>query len=177
MKNLFRSVFMLIAVYAMVSCSSDDDSGNGGGTTFTLDGENYDMSLFQGHGSSLQIVNIGAEENMSTGQITLIGLNGMKQGTLQFVVTFNTDEGISGTYHAGDIDEVGTYDSESANYYTSEIVDGSQEIHLGEGGEGTFKITKNSENNYSVEFEITYDDGKISKGNFTKDFFVQEVGF
>lgn len=177
MKNLFKVAFLLFAAFAISSCSSDDDSGNGGGgSNFKLEGQTYDMSQAQPNGGLIQIIGGDfSEEGVAHAQIVLTGLNGMKQGIVTFHLSFVEAEGISGTYTAGEMDQVGYYDSEGSSYITQEIVNGSQEIHSGEGAEGTFKITHNSDKNYTIEFNVTYDDGVQAEGNITQEFFVQQI--
>lgn len=177
MKNLFKVAFLLFAAFAISSCSSDDDSGNGGGgSNFKLDGQTYDMSQAQPNGGVIQIIGGDfGEEGVANAQISLTGLNGTKSGIITFHLSFLENEGISGTYNEGTWDEVGAYDSEGSIYMTNETVNGSQEIQTGEGAEGTFKITHNSDNNYTIEFNVTYDDGVQAEGNITQEFFVQQI--
>lgn len=179
MKNLFKLMFLLLAVFTITSCSSDDNSDNSDyavGSTFKIDGDTYDMSQAQPNGGIIQIIG-GAisEEGIAHAQILLAGMSGMKQGNVIFHLSFIQDEGISATYTAGESDQTGHYDSESSMYTINEFVNGSQEIHSGDGAEGTLKITHNSGSNYTVEFSVTYDDGVQAEGNITQDFAVQQI--
>lgn len=177
MKNVLKMLLVAFAIGTTVSCSSDDDSSSEPqGSTFKIDGMSYDMSLAEPNGGVIQIINGFGEDGESTSQIMLAGANEAKMGSVVFHINFMEADGISGTYLDGDtLEEIGVFDSETSLYNTSEIVDGSQQIEMSEGAEGTFKITHNNGANYTIEFNVTYDDGTVAEGSVTQDFIVQEI--
>ncbi len=176
MKNLMRVFLMLFVVGAFIACSSDDDSTQEQTSTFKIDGVEYDMGQAQPNGGVIQIISGFNEDGSSSAQIALSGSNGNKIGTVRFLINFMESDGISGTYQEGDfMDDIGVFDSEASIYMISEIVDGSQQIISSEGAEGTFKITHNANANYTIEYNVTYDDGTVSEASVTQDFVVQEI--
>lgn len=173
MKNLTKALFLSLLTIGIVSCSSDDDNGSSS-SKFTIEGTEYDMGSIEPNGGIIQI--ISGFEDSNSAQISVTGINDSKSGTVRFVLNFDPAVGITGTYADGDIlDEVGVFDTDAAMYMTQEIIDGSQHIESSEGGEGTFKITHNSGANYTIEFNVTYDDGVVASGTITQDFVVQEI--
>ena len=170
MKNFFKVAFLLFATLTLSSCSSDDDSGNNGGDSpsFSLKNETYNLVP---QGSIIQMIDM--DEEGSFAQITISGTKDSKSGTIRFIANF--DNSISGTYTDGEMGTNGTFDTEGSNYITTELINGSQEIRSEGGAEGTLKITQNQNNNYTVEFDVVYDDGVVAQGNITTDFVVQSL--
>jgi|GEM_PF-4080537 len=178
MKTLFRTTFLLLAVFTVFSCSSDDDNPTiigGDGPFLTIKGGSYDMSMAQPNGGVIQIIDENNDNGLATAQISLSGIKDTKLGNVTFYLSYVEADDISGTYMAGELGQDGYYDSEGSSYAIMEVVDETQQTDTGGGAEGTFKITHNSGNNYSVEFNVTYDNGTQAQGNFTHDFVFQHL--
>jgi hypothetical protein len=171
MRKLLKFTFLLPILIFTFSCSSDDDSSNSSGTFFTIGNKTYDTSLYQPAGGIIQI--ISAFEGEKEAQVTLSGINGAEQGVVRFVLNFPSSSNISGNYVDGDIlDEIRVFDSESSIY---SIMNANQEMQQSEGAEGTLKIQNNGGNNFTIEFQVTYDDGTSAHGNLTQNFIVQSL--
>lgn len=172
MRKLLKFTFLLPILFLAFSCSNgDDDSSNHTGTYFTIGDKEYDTSLYQPNGGIIQILSVFEDEKEA--QLTLAGINGSEQGVVRFILNFPSTSTIDGNYVDGDVfEEIGVFDTESSIY---SIVGVNQEMQSSEGAEGTLKIQNNGGNNYTIEFNVTYDDGTTAHGNITQDFMVQSI--
>jgi hypothetical protein len=172
MRKLLKFAFLLPILFLTFSCSSDDDSSNPSGAYFTIGNKTYDTSLYQPSGGVIQI--LSGFEGEKQAQLTLAGINGTtEQGVVQFVLNFPSSSNISGNYVEGDVlEEIGVFDSELSSY---SIMNTNQEMQHSEGAVGTLKIQNNGGNNFTIEFQVTYDDGTTAHGNLTQNFVVQSI--
>lgn len=167
MKRFFRTAFFFISVMFIASCSSDDSSGDG--ATFILDGETYQVS--QG---TLQTFN-NLSDGTSDTTISLVGNKGTTVSTISFRVFYNTDEGIEGTYVPNEdewTETLGTYSPWLSSY--SIVVDG-QDMTMSNEPVGSIKITSHGGNQYTLEFDVTYNDDVVASANAKTTFTTQNM--
>ncbi len=166
MKKLLKTTFLFVSVLFLMSCSSDDN--NSSSASFTLDGETYKVEQ-----AAIQVFN-NLSEGTSNGSISLTGSKGGKIGSVSFSVDYNTTDGIAGTYTSdeGDWDEIeGTYSSWLSSYT---IVDG-QSMTSSNEPTGPIKIISHGDNQYTLEFNVTYTDNVTASGNVKTTFTVQAM--
>ena len=166
MKKILKTSFLLVSVLFLMSCSSDDNSGSS--VSFTLDGEAYKVDQ-----AAIQVFN-NLSEGTSNGSISLTGSKGGKIGSVSFSVDYNTADGIAGTYTSdeGDWDEVeGTYSSWLSAYTIFE----GQNMTSSNEPVGPIKIISHGNNQYTLEFDVTYTDNVTASGNVKTTFTVQSM--
>ena len=155
------------------SCSSDDggDSSNNTseGSFFKIDEKEFDMS--QSFPSATIL--IGGLEDLSeprTASLEFLGRNGDERAIVNFRITYMENEGISGTYLPEENNsQVGVFDT----YFSQYVIHNVNDPNLEESSEvtsGTLTITDNGNKNYTIVYDVVYDDGKTSSANFTQTF-------
>jgi len=168
MKNFFRTTVFIISIVFLASCSSDDNGG--GGASFTLGGEAYQVNQ-----ATLQIFN-NMSEGTSDASISLIGSKGAKTGSVSFNVMYNTAEGIGGTYVSDEDswEEIeGTYSSWLSSYTV--VSGGGQDMISSNQPIGPVEIVSHGNNQYTLEFDVTYNDDVTASGNVKTTFTVQTM--
>jgi hypothetical protein len=165
MKKLIITYLGIIAVFTILSCSSDSDSNNSP-ITFSVNGNNYTLIPSEG------IVNVVSPnayelEGNIYSRNTLI-INGTKGLTDVATVTFDlfvkNGESLAGIYQIStdqdedtftSIDNILGSDVRVCIGWTSLIATTkitTQEIENGNAPTGTVQITSNGGNNYTIKF-------------------------
>lgn len=155
--NIF---FVVVLTGIVLGCSSSDDSPQNITSTFKLDNSDYTVNL-----ANLKIVNTG--EGISRASIIITGSNGSKVGAVTFLLTFSTTEGIVGTYGADPgIGSLGTYVPHLSTY----SVQNGSVLEGGNYPQGEFKITSHGSKQYTVDFQVLYEDEVRASGVVRRDF-------
>jgi len=196
MKKLLRlSVFALAAMFVFSSCNKDDDdngngNGNGGGNNssgeLTYDGQKFDLKsgLIEDYRSDgfhynwdFSMVNtkfVQVTDSFDTYyepdtigirsftyfELFSAGTNEFRAGTFNYDTTFSIPTDKNYFNYAElflDLNENGTIDF-GTEYFS---VTG-----------GSVTVTKNSESNYKLEFDVKLNNGKSASGNYSGPFFM-----
>ncbi len=169
MKKILKTTFVLVSILCLMSCSSDDNGGSPS-AEFTLDGETYKVN--QG---VIQVFN-DASTGIANAAITLMGSNGGKSGNVSFQVVYNINDSIEGTYVSDENswDEiVGTYSSWLSTY---SIAENNDMTHSNEPV-GPVKMISHGDNQYTLEFDVTFFDNVSASGSVKTKFIIQNMNF
>lgn len=171
MRNFFNLTVLFVSVLFLASCSSDDNGSNNNEEGVSLGEFVVDGNIYKLHQATLLFVN-----DLSTGKSnTSISLGGVK-GTDSTMITFslfhNTSDGAAGAYVSNENswDEiVGTYSS----LLSSCVVNQNMTNHP----VGPVKVISHGNNEYTLEFNVTYSNNVKASGNVKTKFTVQTTEF
>jgi hypothetical protein len=182
-----KKLILLFTAIAMVGCSNDDDSSDtSAGTSFSLDGDQY--QLLDEAGMS-EIVMADAYEvdgvSYDRSTITVTGLNGMTTtGSVSFDLYYKTGTSVAGTYtiyNPENEDSVGeefflTGQDRVCMGWTSMAsiftFDGGIDMNNANNPEGTVEVIVNSATNYTLKYNgnfRVYENGFDFVGNMPAD--------
>ena len=185
MKKLIYSVIALIAI---TSCSNDSDTENtkpidppvekpteptnNSKGKFTLDNVTYDVTF--GLITTLKIPN-----NISHTSIDLqnINNNASETNNISLSIFHDTSKSISGTYNLGDWrkNDIGILDSYLTSYTSSVNTPSGLEIissntkDISGVKEGFLIIKENGNKNYTIKYDLLFENGKRSSADTTLD--------
>ena len=198
MKKLLRlSVFALAAMFVFSSCNKDDDdngngngNGNGGGNNssgeLTYDGQKFDLKsgLIEDYGSD------GTHYNWDFSMVNTKFVQvsdsfdtyyepdtiGIRSFTYFELFSAGTNEFSTGTFNFDSTSSV----SSDKNYfnYAELFLDLNENGTIDFGTEyfsvtgGRVTVTKNSESNYKIEFDVNLNNGKSASGTYSGPFFM-----
>ncbi|MFO8054279.1 MAG: hypothetical protein R6U19_03845 [Bacteroidales bacterium] len=113
----------------------------------------------------------------SSGGFTIGGTNSNTGiGVVQLFIEYTANTGISGNYKNGDIyTDDHTFDPWLSSYSITSA-NGNTMI-TGSEPDGTIDITKNSDGNFTVAFDLVFSDSTTASGTIIQDYKVQEMNF
>jgi hypothetical protein len=137
---------------------------------FVIDNVTYDIT-------DAVLTTMAMPKNTTEGQIYL-GSNKTPIGAaISLAINYETDKKITGTYNIGkSYEDVGVLQSKLTSYLiVKKSPDGSTTIYSnGEDKanlkEGSVTITENSEKNFSVKYNLLFENGITASGNTTLNF-------
>ena len=158
MKKLSIALVVLSMVFVAPSCSSDDDSSSSSGVT--INGESF-------NGSISILLKLATTEN--THSFTITDPSDItKVKTITIAVTFPLATSTTGDYtHPTTGNRVL---QETSFYSISNPAAGTSTSSAIFDGTGTATITDNGNENFTLVFDMTMDDGVVIKGTFTDTF-------
>lgn len=172
--HLFKRILFTISLITVVglifsACSKNDDDNNvtpddqtDVSDTFTINGEDFKVNL--SYLSSQTMPDL--ETNL--GIIIITGESDSKIGTLNFPIAFAIGSDIQGTYSSySDVATPGKYIGYMANYTTQ---DKSNNIKKANYPEGYIKVIHHQGKQYTVEFNMEFNDGVKAIGKIKRNF-------
>lgn len=172
MKNVILKKFFIISILSIfISCNNDDDSSSSttSSTSFSVNGETYNLVSDTNSASIITFEDTSNKTSSST--ISIVGIQGStKTATVSFNITYNTSEGISGTYTANEDTVPNTYLQHLSLLQLATISSSSIESITTNNPTGNVIITDNGNNNYNLKYSVTYDDGTTSEADLTTTF-------
>jgi hypothetical protein len=174
-KNLLA--FVILAFVIGSGCKKKDDTTTTAPavSSFMLKGEKYEIPSQGTTTGVLQLMH-DITEGTTSGSISITGIKGTTVGVVQCGINYKTDKGITGVYKNGGIytgDH--TFDPWLCSYTT--MTQSGTNTLSGNDPDGTLTVTKNSSDNYTVSFNLTYSDSITASGNITQKYTVQEFNF
>ncbi|MBL4746519.1 MAG: hypothetical protein JKY08_09160 [Flavobacteriaceae bacterium] len=157
MKKL-SSVFVMLSMVFLSSCSSSDNKDSSAG--LTLDGVsiNTNAAILVKQASSENSYSFSISDTSDVKSVKIITIN----------IEFPLESSVTGDYEyskKGDRKLLGM-SSYSITNATAGTVDSSVLL----GGSGSVSITDNGKNNYTLVLDLIMKDGVILKGSFTGSF-------
>lgn len=162
MKKICIALVFLSMVFVNSSCSSDDDGGTAS-SGVTIDGETF-------NGTVAILLKLATTENTYSFNITdPSDVSNVKSITI--AVTFPLEASVTGDYaHPTTGDRV----LQETSFYTiSNPAGGTSTSSALFDGTGTVTITDNGNENYTLVFDMTMDNGVVVKGTARNTFIGQ----
>lgn len=170
-KNLLA--LFILALVITAGCKKDDDT-KPEVSSFMLKGEKFEVSSQASAATGILQLMHDLDEGSTFGSITITGTNASKTGMLQIAIGYTTINGIAGDYKNGDIFNVDRTFDPWLSSYTTVSASGTNMIS-GNQADGTLTVIKNSSDNYTVTFNLTFSDSTTASGNITQRYTVQEM--
>lgn len=170
MKKLHLLAILLIGLLIASGCKKDDDTTTTNNAVGTISVGDKKFDVEKGDGI-IQLINDG---NTTTGAITIGGNNSTHTLVLGLSIEYVTADGISGDYENGDNSSSNHIFEPWLTQVTIYTNDGLSNQNYNEP-DGTLKVTHNSGNNYSVNFNMAFSDTVTVSGDLTFDFIVQQM--
>jgi hypothetical protein len=144
-------------------------------SSFMLKGEKYEIPSQESTTGVIQLMH-DISEGTTSGSISITGYKSPMVGVVQIGIAYTTGTGITGIYKNGDhFTGDHTFDPWLSSYST--VIQGGTNMVSGNEADGTLSVTKNSADNYTVSFNLTFSDSTTASGNITQKYVVQEVDF
>ncbi len=160
MKNqnsIWRGFFVLALAFFLIQCGKDEDKLPNANSV-KMDGESFKIV-------SASMVGISMDENGHTA-ISLVSGNETESNVLTIDVKSFTQETIEGDYAYPEVDGKKLLDNWLTSY--TAFVGSSFESSKLESGE--VSVIHNGKNNYTLEMNLTMDNGAIFIGSYSGDF-------
>jgi hypothetical protein len=177
MKRRNLLAFVILAFVIISGCKKDDDTTTPEPvlSSFMLKGEKYEIPSQETPTGVIQLIH-DLSEGTTTGSISITGYKSPMVGVIQLVISYITSTGVTGVYKNGELySSDHTFDPFLSSYST--MTQSGTIMVTGSNADGTLTVTKNSSDNYTVSFNLTYADNSTSSGNITQKFVVQEVSY
>jgi|GEM_PF-3160199 len=158
MKNVVRISFLFILAFSFIQCEKDDDSVPETKNSIKMDGRDFDVTS-----ASMAGVSIGDDGH--TG-ITFMSGNSEQGDALIIDVESFTKETIQGDYAY----PIETDKKWLDNWLTSYTVYNSSSMNTSNLESGQVTIISNGGNNFTVDMDLTMDDGVTFVGEYTGEF-------
>ncbi|MGM0648699.1 MAG: hypothetical protein ACQESZ_09995 [Bacteroidota bacterium] len=145
--------------------------------SFMLKGDSYNIYTTGSEPAGVLQLMHHLSDGYSTGGFTIAGTNtNTGIGAVQLFIEYTANTGISSSYINGDIyNDDHTFDPWLSSYSITSA-NGSTMI-TGSEPDGTIDITKNSDGNFTVAFDLVFSDSTTASGTITQDYKVQEMNF
>nr|WP_319399158.1 hypothetical protein [uncultured Carboxylicivirga sp.] len=157
MKN-FKFILLTLVTLAVFSCNKDDESPNG--SSVTMNDKNFSIN-------TAAILGVSIDDSGHTGITFASGTE--TQGTILSIdVESFTKETIEGHYSYPQTKDSKLLDNWLTNYVTydnSDMISSNLQW-------GNLTIKHNGGNNYTVEMDLTMEDGVVFEGTYTGEFTV-----
>ncbi|MFA7446720.1 MAG: hypothetical protein WCY89_12310 [Flavobacteriaceae bacterium] len=170
MTKFFQTTFFFISVLFLASCSSDDSEGGSSSKNFTLNGETYRVEQ-----AVIQVFN-DSESNTSDASISLTGSKGGKVASISFSVFYNTSNGIEGVY-TSDEDSWDQIEDTYSSWLSMYSITQNMDMTTSNQPVGPVTIISHGNNQYTLEFDVTYADNVTASASVKTTFAIQSMGF
>jgi len=159
MKTLLKLSLSILLFLTVLSCSKNDDLSPNS-NTIEMDGESFSVV-------SASITGISIGDDGHTG-ITFSNASDLQVKTLTIDVESFTEETIEGNYSYPANEDDKLLDDWLTNYtYFAGTTSTSSNLES-----GTVSIVNNGGNNYTIDMNLTMNDGATFVGSYTGDFIV-----